>query len=282
MQLMFAIINNTLLPIEQAVVPVNDLSVQRGYGVFDFFRTQNALPLFVEEHLARLERSAAAMHLSLPYTRRELYQQIQRLMQENQLSCSGIRITVTGGSSADMYTPGTPNVIITEHPLTMQDPANMHPGFRLITHAHVRELPEVKSINYMMGVWLQPKVKAAGANDVLFVKDGLISELPRSNVFIISKEGALVTPSDNILHGITRQKVLTLASEAMPVEIRPVTLEELSRAAEAFVTSTTKRLIPVLSVNGKPIGNGIAGAITAQLYRRFVEMEQQYLRSFKW
>lgn len=279
---MFAIINNTLLPIEQAVVPVNDLSVQRGYGVFDFFRTQNALPLFVEEHLARLERSAAAMHLSLPYTRRELYQQIQRLMQENQLSCSGIRITVTGGSSADMYTPGTPNVIITEHPLTMQDPANMHPGFRLITHAHVRELPEVKSINYMMGVWLQPKVKAAGANDVLFVKDGLISELPRSNVFIISKEGALVTPSDNILHGITRQKVLTLASEAMPVEIRPVTLEELSRAAEAFVTSTTKRLIPVLSVNGKPIGNGIAGAITAQLYRRFVEMEQQYLRSFKW
>lgn len=279
---MFAIINNTLLPIEQAVVPVNDLSVQRGYGVFDFFRTQNGVPLFVDEHLARLERSAEAMHLSIPYTRRELYQQIQRLMQQNQLSCSGIRITVTGGSSADMYTPGTPNVIITEHPLTMQDPENMHPGFRLITHEHVRELPEVKSINYMMGVWLQPKVKAAGADDVLFVKDGLISELPRSNVFIISKEGALVTPSDNILHGITRQKVLTLASEAMPVEIRPVTLEELSRAAEAFVTSTTKRLIPILSVNGKPIGNGIAGAITAQLYRRFVEMEQQYLRSFKW
>ncbi|MFN4285670.1 MAG: aminotransferase class IV [Lacibacter sp.] len=275
---MYAIINHTLLPLEQAVVPVNDLSVQRGYGVFDFFRTQNGVPLFIDEHLDRLERSAAALHLPLPYSRAEWKEQIQLLMQQHRFPCSGIRITVTGGSSADTYTPGTPRVLITEQPLTMQDASAPHPGFRLITHTHVRELPEVKSINYLTGVWLQPKVKAAGADDVLFVKTGYISELPRSNVFVITKGGTLLTPSENILHGITRQKVLSLAPALMPVEVRPVSLNELLHAAEAFVTSTTKRLIPILSVNGHSIGSGMAGEMTKLLYQRFVEMEQQYLR----
>ncbi|HMO32680.1 MAG TPA: aminotransferase class IV [Lacibacter sp.] len=273
---MYAIINHTLLPLEQAVVPVNDLSVQRGYGVFDFFRTQNGIPLFLDEHLDRLERSAASLHLELPYSRAEWKEQIRLLMQQHRFSCSGIRITVTGGSSADMYTPGTPRVLITEHPLTMQDPESMHPGFRLITHEHVRELPEVKSINYLVGVWLQPMVKAAGADDVLFVNDGWCSELPRSNVFMISKGGTLLTPSENILNGITREKVLSVAREIMPVEGRPVSLYELLDAAEAFVTSTTKRLIPILSVNSQSIGNGTVGEATKLLYQRFVEMEQRY------
>lgn len=276
---MYAIINHTLLPLEQAVVPVNDLSVQRGYGVFDFFRTQNGVPLFIDEHLDRLERSAAALHLPLPYSRAEWKEQIQLLMQQHRFPCSGIRITVTGGSSADTYTPGTPRVLITEQPLTMQDASTPHPGFRLITHTHVRELPEVKSINYLTGVWLQPKVKAAGADDVLFVKNGYISELPRSNVFVITKGGTLCTPSENILHGITRQKVLSLASEILPVEERLVSFNELLDAAEAFVTSTTKRLIPILSVNGQTIGKGTAGEVTRLLYARFVEMEQQYLQA---
>lgn len=274
---MYAIINHTLIPLEQAVVPVNDLSVQRGYSVFDFFRTQNGVALFADEHLDRLERSASALHLEIPYSRTQWKEQIHLLMQQHRFACSGIRITVTGGSSADNYTPGTPRVLITEQLLIMQDSSVLHPGFRLITHEHVRELPEVKSINYLTGVWLQPKVKAAGADDVLFVKDGWISELPRSNIFMISKEGTLITPSENILHGITREKVLSLAPAIMSVEIRQVSLNELMDAAEAFVTSTTKRLIPILSVNGQSIGNGSAGEMTKLLYQRFVEMEQRYL-----
>lgn len=273
---MYAIINNSLVPIEQAAVPINDLSVQRGYGVFDFFRTQNGVALFVDEHLDRLERSAAAMHLKIPYSRNVLIEQLDQLMKQNRFPCSGIRITVTGGSSADNYTPGTPHVLITEQPLIMQDPSELHSGFRLITYPHVRELPEVKSINYMMGIWLQPKVKAAGADDALLVKEESISELPRSNIFIVSKSGALITPSENILHGITRAKILTLAKAILPIEVRPVSLTELKEAAEAFVTSTTKRLIPVLSVDGNPIGSGKPGEVTRLLFQRFVEMEQKY------
>lgn len=275
---MYAIINNTLIPIEQAAVPINDLSVQRGYGVFDFFRTQNGVALFIDEHLDRLERSAAAMHLKIPYSRNVLLEQVDQLINQNRFPCSGIRITVTGGSSADNYTPGTPHVLITEQPLIMQDPSELHPGFRLITYPHVRELPEVKSINYMMGIWLQPKVKAAGADDVLFLKEGSISELPRSNIFMIDKKGTLITPSENILHGITRKNLLLLAGEIMPVEIRRVSLDELKNAAEVFITSTTKRLIPVNSVDDNPIGKGSPGELTKLLYQRFVEMEQKYFK----
>lgn len=275
---MYAIINNTLIPIEQAAVPINDLSVQRGYGVFDFFRTQNGVALFIDEHLDRLERSAAAMHLKIPYSRNVLLEQVDQLINQNRFPCSGIRITVTGGSSADNYTPGTPHILITEQPLIMQDPSELHPGFRLITYPHVRELPEVKSINYMMGIWLQPKVKAASADDVLFLKEGSISELPRSNIFMIDMKGALITPSENILHGITRKNLLLLAGEIMPVEIRRVSLDELKNAAEVFITSTTKRLIPVNSVDDNPIGKGSPGELTKLLYQRFVEMEQKYFK----
>lgn len=275
---MYAIINNTLIPIEQAAVPINDLSVQRGCGVFDFFRTQNGVALFIDEHLDRLERSAAAMHLKIPYSRNVLLEQVDQLINQNRFPCSGIRITVTGGSSADNYTPGTPHILITEQPLIMQDPSELHPGFRLITYPHVRELPEVKSINYMMGIWLQPKVKAAGADDVLFLKEGSISELPRSNIFMIDMKGALITPSENILHGITRKNLLLLAGEIMPVEIRRVSLDELKNAAEVFITSTTKRLIPVNSVDDNPIGKGSPGELTKLLYQRFVEMEQKYFK----
>ena len=273
---MYAIINNSLVSIEQAAVPINDLSVQRGYGVFDFFRTQNGVALFVDEHLDRLERSAAAMHLKIPYSRKGLLEQLDQLMKQHIFPCSGIRITVTGGSSADTYTLGTPHVLITEQPLSMQNPSELHSGFRLITYEHMRELPHIKTINYMMGIWLQPQVKAAGADDVLFMKEGSISELPRSNIFIISKSGTLITPSENILHGITRAKILTLSKAILPVEVRPVSLTELKEAAEAFVTSTTKRLIPVLSVDGNTISSGKPGEVTRLLYQRFVEMEQKY------
>lgn len=273
---MYAIINQKLVPIKEAVLPINDLSIQRGYGAFDFFRTQNGVPLFIEDHLDRLQQSAKALDLTIPFSTADLRKQVAQLMQQHQFPCSGIRITVTGGLSPDMYSVGIPNVIITEQPLTMQGTDTMHSGFRVITHEHVRELPQIKSINYLTGVWMQPKVKAAGVDDVLFVKDGYISELPRSNVFVINKDGILITPSENILHGITRKKVLSIARETMRVEVRPVGLNELMEASEAFITSTTKRIVPMIAVNGIKIGNGLPGVITEMLFRSFMNIEEQY------
>ena len=270
---MWAFINNQFVKAEEAVLPVSDLSIQRGYGVFDFFRTVDKVPLFIDHHLDRLQHSASVLRLQLPYDKDELKSIVYELISKNDLSTSGIRITVTGGNAIDTYTPTTPNLIITQSPLTMDEVFDASKGLHLITEEYVRELPTVKSINYLMGVYLQQKVKDAGAADVLYVKNGFISELVRSNVFVVTADNKLITANEDILYGITRKHILQLAAEVMEVKEQAVSLNDVLNAKEVFVSSTTKRLMPVFSVNGIRIGTGKAGAITTQLYQRFLEFE---------
>jgi D-amino acid aminotransferase len=270
---MWTFINGDWIEAEKATVHVSDLAVQRGYGVFDFFRTLDNFPLFVDHHLDRLQHSASVLRLELPFTKEELKKIVAELTNKNQLGTSGIRITVTGGNATDTYTPTTPNIIITQQPLTMDESFDASKGLRLITEEYVRELPIAKSINYLMGVYLQQKVKDAGADDVLYVKNGFVSELPRSNVFIISNENELLTPDTNVLYGITRKHILQLASKILTVKEHPVSLTDVLNAKEVFVSSTTKRLLPVFSINGKQIADGKAGTTTALLYHLFQELE---------
>lgn len=270
---MWTFINNQFVEAEKAVLPVSDLSIQRGYGVFDFFRMVDNIPLFIDHHLDRLQHSASVLRLQLPFTKEELKKIIAELIDKNQLTTSGIRITVTGGNSIDTYTPTTPNLIITQSQLTMDEVFDPSKGLHLITEEYVRELPTAKSINYLMGVYLQQKVKDAGADDVLYVKNGFISELPRSNVFIVSKNNELITPDSNVLYGITRKHILQLASSVAIVKEEAVHIEDVLQAKEVFVSSTTKRLLPVFSVNGKQIADGKAGTTTALLYHLFQELE---------
>jgi D-alanine transaminase/branched-chain amino acid aminotransferase len=271
---MWTFINDHWIDAANATVHVSDLAVQRGYGVFDFFRTVEQTPLFINDHLARLQHSAATLRLTLPYTADELKQIVHELILRNQLTTSGIRITVTGGNAADTYTPAAPNIIITQNPLTMAHEFDAQKGMTLITEEYVRELPAVKSINYLMGVYLQQKVKEAGADDVLYVKDGNISELPRSNVFVVNRQNELVTANSNVLHGITRKHILHLAAQQMTVKEQAITLTDVLYAKEVFVSSTTKRLLPVHKVNGVSIGNGTTGAVTTELYHRFLQLEK--------
>lgn len=272
--MMWTFINDQWIEADKASVHVSDLAVQRGYGVFDFFRTVKGQPLFIDDHLARLYHSASMLRLHIPYTADELKTIIAALLQRNQLQTAGIRITVTGGYAADTYSISTPNIIITQSPLAMDAVFDEQKGIHVITEEYVRELPTVKSINYLMGVYLQQKVKDAGANDVLYVKDGLISELPRSNVFVVTQQNELLTADTNVLYGITRKHILQLAKETMRVNEQPVTLNDVLTAKEVFVSSTTKRLLPVFSVDGKLIGEGKAGVITTQLYHQFLQLEE--------
>ncbi|TWI83081.1 D-alanine transaminase/branched-chain amino acid aminotransferase [Lacibacter cauensis] len=271
---MWTFINGDWVEAAKASVHVSDLAIQRGYGVFDFFRTVNHKPLFIDDHLARLKQSASILRLSLPYTLDALKQIILELINRNQLATSGIRITVTGGYAADTYSISTPNIIITQAPLTMDDVFDEKKSIRLITEEYVRELPTVKSINYLMGVYLQQKVKDAGADDVLYVKDSCISELPRSNVFVVTHNNELLTADTNVLHGITRKHILQLASSFLKVKEQPVHIEDVLQAKEVFVSSTTKRLLQVHSVNGNSIANGKPGNVTQQLYQLFLQLEQ--------
>ena len=276
---MWSFINDQWVIADEAIIPVADLSVQRGYGVFDFFRTVNGIPLFIDDHIDRLEHSAAALRLPIRYNRDQLKQIIRQLIQKNDCPDSGIRITITGGVSSDGYSPASPNLIITQQPLLMNNnPADIR-SIRLISYEHTRELPHVKSINYLMGVYLQDQVKQAGADDVLYTHSGSVSELPRSNIFMISKDGHLITPSEKILHGITRKHILELAEKQMAVQIRPVSVDELLQADEVFISSTTKRLWAVTAINQQKIGKGAVGAIIQQLYKSFIDKETAFINA---
>ncbi|MBI1781592.1 MAG: aminotransferase class IV, partial [Sphingobacteriales bacterium] len=184
---------------------------------------------------------------------------------------------LTGGYSADSYNPAEPNLIITCNPVKTATKEDFEKGYSVITYEHQRELPHIKSISYLTAVWLQPLLKQKKVNDVLYYNQQSITEFPRCNVFIVTKDGQLVTPVNNMLKGITRKHVLELAAEFIPVKERNITVDELMNAAEVFLTATTKKIIPVVKINDTIISNGKPGPVTAQLYRQFLVLEQSLI-----
>lgn len=271
---MVAFINGEYVPSENASLHVSDLAVQRGYGVFDFLKVVDGHPFFLQEYLNRFCNSAAVMRLVIPLSRRELVQAIFGLIEQNGFSTSGIKMILTGGYSSDGYVPAAPNLIITQHDLVLPDKRTVETGVSIISHEYVRDIPEAKTINYSMGIWLIEKIKAANAYDVLYHSNDKVSEFPRSNFFIVRPDNTIVTPSDNVLKGITRKNVLQLAAKFFKAAEATVTMEDVLSAKEAFITSTTKRILPVVQVNGRTIGSGKPGEVSMALLERLVELEK--------
>lgn len=272
---MHAFVNSEFVPLETASLHVSDLAIQRGYGVFDFFRLQEHVPLYLNDYLDRFYRSAEILGLQCSLSRAELQSVIYELIEKNNLSEAGVKLILTGGYSPDAYIPVKGNLVITQHPLVLPTVEQVERGIKVITHEYRRDLPEVKSINYIMGVWLQKKVQNQSASDVLYYRDGKISEFPRSNFFLVTKEGTLVTADKHILHGITRMKVLQLAKSICKVEERDISLADLRNAQEAFLTSTTKRILPVVQVDDFTIADGKPGSITRALAHGLAEVERK-------
>ena len=266
---LLAVVNGILFPSDEASLQISDLSIQRGFGVFDFFKTLNYKPVFLEEHLDRFFRSAAGLRLEVGKTREELRALIALLQEKNQLAYSGFRLTLTGGYATDSITPARPNLVISQIALPGAISAEVQPSIRLVSYPHRRQLPEVKSIDYLMAIWLQPYIRECGADEVLYhQEDGSISECPRSNFFMVTADDVLVTPARGILPGVIRGKVLELARRQFEVEVRDVTLGELAEAKEAFITSTTKHILPVAQVDGVEFGEAgpVARLLNAELY----------------
>ena len=268
---LFVSVNGELLPVSQASLLVSDLSIQRGYGIFDFFKTLNGRPMFLEAHLDRFYHSAARMRLEVGKTREELGAMIMALQHRNNLPDSGIRLTLTGGYSADGFSPARPNLVITQQPLSLIPVPELTKSIRVVSYPHRRQLPDVKTIDYLMAVWLQPYMVQHGGEDILYHSDGIITECPRSNFFIVTAEGGLATPVRDVLRGITRGKVLELARERFPVEERDITLGELRTAKEAFVTSTGRHILPVSQVDDVVIGGPgpVTRWLSEALYRLY-------------
>jgi D-alanine transaminase/branched-chain amino acid aminotransferase len=181
---------------------------------------------------------------------------------------------LTGGYSPDGYEIATSNLIITQHSLTMPGQAVREKGVKIITHEYVRDIPHVKTINYTMGIWLQSKVKEQQAYDVLYHMNGQVSEFPRCNLFIVLHDGTVITPAERVLHGITRKNILSLSNKEVIVQEGKVTVTDVLNAREVFLTSTTKRIVPIIQVDDKVIGRGKPGIITLTLLEELIELER--------
>ncbi len=278
---LYACLNQELLPLENTFLHVSDLSIQRGYGVFDYFKCQNGRPVFLEDYIVRFYTSAELMELPVPVSATELKATIFDLIQKNSLSSSGVKIILTGGYSANGFNPGKPNLLLIEQPLSLPTQAQVENGIKVISHDFVREMPAAKTINYTMGIRLIKKINASGAEDVLYHQNGTVSEFPRCNFFIVREDDTVVTPSRDVLHGITRKHVLELAGQMYRAEEGTVTLDDIATAKEAFLTSTTKRILPVVQVDAIVIGNNKPGPVTASLLEGLIRLEEKELERHK-
>jgi branched-subunit amino acid aminotransferase/4-amino-4-deoxychorismate lyase len=267
-------INNRFLPYDEAMLHVSDIGLQRGYGIFDYFIEMEGRIPFLEDYLDRFYRSAEMLNMEVPVDRKMMKEKIGYLLQQNKFSTSGIKLLLTGGYSEDLYSPSTPNFMILNLPLFHQ-PGDFGEGVKLILLDYRRHIPEVKTTFYLPSIALFPKLKETGAVEVLYHHNGFISETTRANIFLI-KKGTLITPSPGVLQGITRKHVLQVSRDLMPVDERKVRLEELWESDEVFITGTSKHIAPVVAVEGRKIGNGKPGALTAEIsrvYERFFKIQ---------
>lgn len=267
----FTFVNDSFVSADAAALLVGDMAIQRGYGIFDFFRTVDGVPIYLDDHLDRFFHSAAQMRLDVRMGRAELKECIGVLLERNRMADSGVRLTLTGGYAADGYSVARANLVITQKALAGPIAADPAQSIRLMSYPHMRQLPEVKTIDYLMAIWLQPVLREKGVDEVLYHRDGVIAECPRSNFFLVTDRDVLVTPGANVLKGITRMKVLEAAKRQLAVEEREVRLEEIHGAKEAFITSTTKHVMPVTEVDGVPVGNGRIGPVAKLLGAELLE-----------
>jgi branched-chain amino acid aminotransferase len=262
-------VDGEFVPADRAVIPVHDLAVLRGLGAFELLRTYNGHPFALAEHLERLQYSVQKMGLLLPWTTAELSRIVMETLQRNQAnghSESNIRIIVTGGSSTDFMThQGQPRLLVLVSQMPRQPEEWYADGVKITTMQSRRSLPGAKSINYLSATIALQKAHDQGAVESLYVdRDGLVYECTTSNIFMFSGQ-TLVTPGHGILAGITRGFILALAQRLYQVDVRNMTLEELIRADEVFISGTNKGIVPVVQVDDGQIGNGRPGRHTREL-----------------
>ena len=265
-------LNGEILPAANATVRITDLALLRGFGIFDIMRTHQGKPFLMDRYLDRFFKSARLVDLEVPYQREFIREVIRNLLEKNQIYEAGIRMVLTGGYTENGYTPSTPNFFILIEKINFPPAENYEQGIKLYLYHHQRELSQIQSINYISPISIRGKIKAANAYDVLYYFNDQVLEVSRSNFFIV-RDGKIITPDSNILLGITRASVIEMAKKHYKVEERVITAAELWQADEAFMTGTTKKVLPVNQVGEKIIGNGSPGPITRHLMELYKDFE---------
>ena len=265
---------NQIFLLDNAGVPLGDLLVQRGYGIFDFLRVANNKPLFIESLLDRLFNSAEIMRLTIPQSKEEIKIIVADLIEKNNIPFSGIRLIIAGGDAPDGYTITKPHLVIIQQPLEAAPAQLPTKGIQLVSHFYQRQLAEVKTTDYLMAVYLQPWMKNQGGDDILYYNNDSVSECPRSNIFMVTQDNTIVTPAHNMLKGITRKNIIAVAeAHDLKLEQRDISLAEIKKAKEVFITSSTKRITPVTRLDEQNFSLEGSNSLSAQIFDHLLALE---------
>lgn len=260
----------------EATLSINDVAILRGYSAFESLRTYHRRPFHMDEHLDRLYRSAQMIELEIPWSREHIATVIRDAVDRNAYTHAVVRILVTGGVTEDSILPaGKPVLAVLITPLGERDMERFARGYKLVTTSLQRIMPEAKTTSYISAIRALKEAARHNAADALFVNEqGHVLESTRSNFFIFRGD-TLVTPHAEVLIGVTRNAVLELARGRFTIEERPIFQYELPLIDEAFITSSSKEIMPVVQIDDLVIGDGTPGPRTYELEQRFIEMVER-------
>lgn len=260
--------------------PPSDLGLQRGFGVFETLRATGSLIFQAERHLARLRQSAQLIGLPYLWTDDVMHGIWTEGVAKNGFVETGLKVIITGGPSPFLEQAAGPVLFVQFRPHHRYPAALYEQGATLRTSPLLRELPEVKSLNYLSSVVAWRTAQAAGDHEALFVgRDQLVRECATANFFAV-QAGTLITPAEGILLGTTRELVLELArATGLVVTEQPLPLPTALACQEAFITSVNRRIMPVVAIDGQPIGQRQIGSVSKHLMNEFSQFEAGYGRS---
>jgi len=276
-------LNGEFLPPDRARVSAFDRGFVFADGVYEVIPAYGGRLFRLPQHLARLDNSLAGIHLSNPLAARDWQTMFTRLVEAGGGADQYVYLQVTRGpAERDHAFPKqiTPTVFAYSQPLKYPEPAQLAAGVAAITVPDIRwQRCDIKAIALLPNVLMRQQATEQGAAEAILIRDGLMTEGSASNIFLVLK-GVLVTPPKGpyILPGVTRDLALELArAHGLACEERAVTESELRSADELMLSSSTKELLPITRLDGKPVGNGKPGALHARLHALY----QDYIRDFR-
>ena len=271
-------VNGRFVPESEASVSIFDRGFLFADGVYEVAAVLDRGLVDNAAHLARLERSLGALGMVSPVTPEEIVRVQKALIARNGLDEGLVYLQITRGpAERDFAWPAEPKptlVMFTQKKPIIANPLVTH-GLTVVTVPDLRwARRDLKTVGLLAASMAKQAALDAGADDAWMVEDGFVTEGSSNNACIVTGDGAVVTRhlGNEILHGITRAAVLRLSREhGVAVEERAFTVEEAKRAAEAFVTSASVFVLPVVRIDGETIGDGRPGAVTARLREIYLE-----------
>lgn len=261
---------------ESATIPITDLALVRGYGVFDFFRTYDGLPIQLERNVQRLRNSAREIVMELPWTNEEIADAVIETLARNNFDEANVRIIATGGDSPTFIMPdGNPRLLIYVEPLKPLPDWWYTDGVKVITVQEERYLPLAKSLNYIPAIVALKQAKQAHAVEALYVdRNDHVREGTTTNLFAFYGDDRVITPETDILPGVTRARVIEILKRDYTVIEKALRYDDLLGADEVVITAANKQIVPVVQVNEYIYGDG-PGGHSRRLMQNFAEYVTQ-------